>query len=500
MRAVGRERGCRVAHPAAGSAGIRAPWPPYRYILRMLTLLLLLLSGVRAEPPSPALRDSEALASARSLGTAFADLAVFVEPATVRIEAERTMALSKGLDQLMRDFALPRDQAIVMQGSATGSGVIVKPDGLILTNHHVVGGATRVMVTLHDKRSYPALVLGTDARTDVAVVQLQRDPDEGPLPWVAMGDSDALRVGEWVVAVGHPFEFAFSVTAGIVSARGRRGIADDEIQDYIQTDAAVNPGSSGGPLFNLDGEVIGINTAIFSPGGASNAGIAFAIPSNMAWRVARELLDSGRVARATLGVETVDRPPSLDNPRPGAEVVRVFPDGPAEEVGLRRGDVVIAFGDEPVADAAELRGMVLAAGAGSAHQLRWERGDSIKEAEVTTRDARELAMPEGPPPEDGRQWGGMVLAPPTAERVARFGVVGAEEGELPGLIVLSVAPASPAAVAGIAPGDLVMEVGRVALESVDHLDRLRQDRRTATLTIWRDGTSAVAVLAGLERE
>lgn len=466
----------------------------------MLSLLLLLTAGVRAETPPPPPRDEGALASARALGTAFADLAAYVEPATVHIEAERTMALSKGLDQLMRDFSLPRDEAIVVQGSATGSGVIVKPEGLILTNHHVVGGATRVNVTLHDKRSYPGIVLGTDARTDVAVLQLQRDPAEGPLPWVAMGDSDALRVGEWVVAVGHPFEFNFSVTAGIVSARGRRGIAADEIQDYIQTDAAVNPGSSGGPLFNLSGELIGINTAIFAPGKASNAGIAFAIPSNMAWRVARELLDSGRVGRATLGVETIDRPPTLANPRPGAEVVRVFPKGPAERAGLRRGDVVIAFGGEPLADSAELRGMVLAAGTGTVHALQWERGDEVLDAEVTTRDARELAMPDGPPPADGRQWGGMVLAPPTPERAARFGVAAELEGGLPGLIVLAVAPASPAAVAGVAPGDLVLEVGRVPIEGVDHLDTLRTGRRTATLTVWRDGQPVVAVLAGLERE
>lgn len=467
----------------------------------MLATLLMLSWCARAQTPAPPPKlDSPALASARALGTAFADLAAHVEPATVRIEAERTLAMSKGLDQLLRDFALPRDNAIVMQGSATGSGVIVQPTGLVLTNHHVVGGATRVMVTLSDKRSYPAVVLGSDARTDIAVVQIQRDPAEGDLPWVPIGDSDAMRVGEWVVAVGHPFEFAFSVTAGIVSARGRRGLASDEIQDYIQTDAAVNPGSSGGPLFNLSGEVIGINTAIFSPGTSSaNAGIAFAIPSNMAWRVARELLDSGRVARATLGLETIDRPPSLENPRPGAEVVRILPDGPAEAAGLRRGDVITRFNKESVASADELRAMILAGGANTSHNITWERGDAQLTAKATTRDARELAMPDGPTPDDGVEWGGMVLAIPTASRALRFGVTLPDADTPQGLLVLSVAPASPAAVAGIAPGDIILELSREPITSGDQLLGMQKGRRTATVTLWRDGSSAVAVLAGLER-
>ena len=226
------------------------------------------------------------------MSDAMAELAAEVAPTTVYIQADKGTGVTAGLEQLMRDYALPRlDDRGPAISSASGSGVLIGADGLILTNHHVVAGASVLVVTLYDQRRLPARVVGSDPRTDVAIVQLLGEA--GPFPVARPGDSDTLRVGEQVLAVGHPFDFQFTVTSGIVSALGRRNLVEQEIHDYIQTDASVNPGSSGGPLFNLDGELIGINTAIYSPSGEAGGGtgISFAIPSNMAMRVVRELME-----------------------------------------------------------------------------------------------------------------------------------------------------------------------------------------------------------------
>ncbi|MEC7948437.1 MAG: trypsin-like peptidase domain-containing protein, partial [Myxococcota bacterium] len=235
---------------------------------RCRTLLLLTLSAglLAAEPtsPPPVATRPDPLQTARALGTAFADLAERVGPATVHIQASKSRGLSPGLSQVLRDYRLPLPEpAGPKMGRSTGSGVLLTPDGHVLTNHHVVAGGTDIVVTLQDKRRFPATLLGSDPRTDVAVLHIESDEE---FVHGTLGDSDDVRVGEWVVAIGHPFEFSFTVTAGIVRARGRRNLNPAEISDFIQTDAAVNPGSSGGPLFNLDGEVIGINTAIFNPG------------------------------------------------------------------------------------------------------------------------------------------------------------------------------------------------------------------------------------------
>jgi serine protease Do len=437
------------------------------------------------------------LQTARALGTAFADLAEAVRPVTVHIQATKSRGISAGLSQLLRDYRLetpaPTGPAL---GQSTGSGVILSADGLVLTNHHVIGGSSDIIVTLHDKRRYPATLIGSDPRTDVAVLQLTSDERFSP---AIMGDSDKLRVGEWVVAVGHPFEFQFTVTAGIVSARGRRNLNPAEISDFIQTDAAVNPGSSGGPLFNLDGEVIGINTAIFNPGPqASHAGISLAIPANMATRIVRELQDTGRVARAGIGVSTRDRSATPENPRPGAEVTRVLPDGPAEEAGVRRGDVIIAVDGEPIATSEDLRGFVLTRGIDTVLTLRFERGREVQQVEMSTRDDRDLAAPDLAVPNDAAEWGGMVLAPVTAERAGRLGVKPPDR-DPPGLLVLAVAPASASAAAGLLQGDILVEIGRKPVGTLSDLWELAGSRRSATVTLWRNGGEAVAILAGLER-
>jgi len=439
-----------------------------------------------------------------ALGDRFAELAAEVGPTTVHIESHAGDGVSTGLDQLSRDFGftLPQQRAAEKADGArsTGSGVVIDPSGLVLTNHHVVGGARTVQVTLVDKRVFAATVLGSDPRTDVAVLQLQTRPEDLPLPAARPGDSDAIRVGEWVMAVGHPFDFQFSVSVGILSARGRRNLTHDEIQDYLQTDAAVNPGSSGGPLFDLNGELVGINTAIFNPGRmAQNAGIAFAIPSNMALRIARELQETGRVGRAVIGVRAQTRPATPDNPRPGAEVMRVFADSPAEQAGLTRGDVVVAVDGEPVGSEEDLRSMVLARGADMVLRLQVERGTERIVLQVETRAARNGSLPGMQLEADAHEWAGLVLVPPTAERMALLGVTPPEDERFKGLLVWSAAPASPGAVAGLLPGDILLAVSGSPVEDTGQLDVLVADKRTAPITFWRDGWMATAMVAGLER-
>jgi serine protease Do len=439
-----------------------------------------------------------------ALGNAFADLAARVGPTTVHIESRHESSVSTGLDQLSRDFAFTLPQQKESEESdgprSTGSGVIIDASGLVLTNHHVVGDSRTVTVTLHDKRSFPADVVGSDSRTDIAVLQLKARPDDGPFPTAAIGNSDAIRVGEWVMAVGHPFDFQFSVTVGILSARGRRDLSHDEIQDYLQTDAAVNPGSSGGPLFNMHGELVGINTAIFNPGQtAQNAGIAFAIPSNMATRVAGELRQTGRVARATLGVEAETRPPSTDNPRPGAELMRIFPDTPAEKAGLRRGDVVIAVDGEPVGSEKELRSVILARGVGAVLTIRIERANKTLDIQVQTRAARDVDLPGLDLPRDAKEWAGLVLTPPTPGRMAQLGVTPPEDERFRGLLVLSVAPASAGSAAGLVVGDILLTVAGTPVEDPSQLDTILDGKRSAAITFWRDGSMATAAVAGLER-
>ncbi|MDG1478098.1 MAG: trypsin-like peptidase domain-containing protein [Myxococcota bacterium] len=452
----------------------------------LITAAILLSSPVAAE-------DSAALGSARALGDAFAEIVDRVGPATVYIQADKARPLSLGLQQLIQDYALPRPRPDAAAGwsSTTGSGVIVREDGLVLTNHHVVSGATGLAVTLWDKRSYPAVVIGSDPRTDLAVLQIE---GEGPFPVADIGDSDAIRIGHWVIAIGHPFDFQFTVTAGIVSARGRRNIIPEEIQDYIQTDASINPGNSGGPLFNLDGEVVGINTAIYTPegGAVQNAGISFAIPSNMAWRISSELMQRGRVARASIGVTTQDVPPTPDSPRPGAQITQVLAESPAEAAGLRRGDIILEVDGERISTTADLRGLILARGPDTTLPMRIVRGGEHLDVVLTTAGRREEAPA---PPDDAVTWAGAVLAMPTEARLAHYGVALPEDSAA--LLVLSVAPDSPAASAGLTPGDLLLQIQSHEVQDLEQFLAVAESHSSVMVWFYRAGTRTLAAIGGL---
>ncbi len=343
-----------------------------------------------------------------------------------------------------------------------GSGFIISADGYIVTNAHVIADAVSIRVRLHDKREYEAELVGSDAKTDVALIKV----DGTHLPTVKLGHSAGLEIGDWVLAIGNPFGLEQTVTAGIVSAKGRV-IGAGPYDDFIQTDASINPGNSGGPLLDSDGEVVGINSAIFSRSGG-NIGIGFAIPIDLAQHVIAQLREHGRVIRGWLGLETQDITPELARSfglpqASGALVVQVAPGGPAGEAGMRRGDVVIAYAGKPVADSRGLRSLI---------------ADAPIDEQVTlriVRDGRQYsvrAKVSGIPGEAARQtrrsgeggWGFEVseLTPLLARRA------GIPPG-VRGVMVTGVTEGGSAAAAGVAEGDVIREVNRRAVTSVAQL-------------------------------
>ncbi|MCH7499400.1 MAG: trypsin-like peptidase domain-containing protein, partial [Nitrospinae bacterium] len=252
------------------------------------------------------------------------------------------------------------------RGGGTGSGFIIDPQGYLLTNHHVIDGADKIKVRLQveDKeKDYEAELIGSDKKTDIALLKIKRDEnDTAPFPYIRMGNSDSLEIGEWVIAIGNPFGLSHTVTAGIVSAKGR-DIGAGPYDEFIQTDASINPGNSGGPLLNMKGEVIGINTAIISGNTGGNVGIGFAIPINMAVKIVHDLKAHGKVTRGWLGVMIQNLTPDLAETfslktTQGALVSEVVPNGPAFKGGLQRGDVIVEFAHQPVENVSALPRLV----------------------------------------------------------------------------------------------------------------------------------------------
>jgi Do/DeqQ family serine protease len=375
--------------------------------------------------------------------------------------------------------------------------VVVRADGYVLTNHHVIDGAERVVVELSDGRSLPAEIVGSDAPSDLAVLKI----DGNNLQTMPLGDSDAVRVGDVVLALGNPLGVGQTVTMGIVSAKGRAtGIGDGSFEDFIQTDAPINRGNSGGALVNTRGELVGINSQILSPSGGS-IGIGFAIPANMARNVMTQLIDGGKVRRGLLGVTIqpvtaeIARSLGLQQPQ-GAIVSGVTSGGPADQAGVRRGDVITAVNGEAVKDGNALRNAIAQIMPGTEVRLTLVR--DRREQTVTATLAELQAAGLG-----GRQDGGegdaagfgMAVESLTAERAKALGIETAS-----GVLVTTVEPGSRAARAGLRPGDVIEEVDgrqvenagtlRSALESGDRPALLLVHRGPATvfLTIERGGS------------
>jgi serine protease Do len=382
----------------------------------------------------------------------FADLAERVSPAVVSIRTEMTSSSSgrrrfHPFEEFLPSPPMPR-------GGGVGSGFIIRTDGLIVTNEHVIRNADEIQIEFSDGTKQSATVVGVDEKTDIALIRVETDK---PLPTVAFGDSDAVRPGEWVVAIGNPFDLDHTVTAGIVSAKHRSLLGSYD--DYLQTDAAINPGSSGGPLLNLSGEVIGINTAIRE--GANTVG--FTIPINMAKQLIPQLFASGHVTRGWLGVVIQDLSPDLAEKfevedREGALVSKVAIDGPAQEAGVRVGDVIVEFDGEKIASYNELPRIVAAASVGREVDVVVVRSGKRKTVGVTLGELPgESFTPASAPTSSELGLHMQTLTQELAERL--------ELPEAEGALVSQVEQGSPAEAAGLRRGDIVLEVNREAVKS-----------------------------------
>jgi serine protease Do len=348
------------------------------------------------------------------------------------------------------------------QRPSLGSGFIINATGYIVTNNHVVEGATEIKVTLATKETFDATLIGRDPKIDLALIKVKSDK---PLPTVPFGDSEGLEVGDWVLAIGNPFGLGHTVTTGIVSAKGRI-IGAGPYDDFIQTDASINPGNSGGPLFNMRGEVIGINTAIVAGG----QGIGFAIPSNMAKEVLLQLHDRGKVTRGWLGVAIQRLSPDLvqafklENDH-GALVADVIPDGPAAKAGIERGDIIVRFQGHKIQDSSELPRMVATLAPGTQADVDIVRGGKKLTIPVklgTLKDEEPQEKVSRLQPSDVEETLGLQVQALTPEVARRLRLEVTE-----GVIVSQVAPDGPAAEAGVRQGDIIRELNRKPITDLE---------------------------------
>jgi serine protease Do len=452
--------------------------------------------------------------------SSFADLAAKLLPAVVNISSTQSVQARAGgpnqgpevplfppgspFEQFFKDFlnrnrpggqggqggeAQPQQPERRMQ--SLGSGFIIDPAGLVVTNNHVIDGADEITVTLQDNTSLKATVVGRDETGDIALLRVK--PDK-PLPAVQFGDSDAERVGDWVLAIGNPFGLGGTVTAGIVSARGR-DIRQGPYDDFIQTDAAINRGNSGGPLFNMDGEVIGMNTAIYSPSGGS-IGIGFSIPANMVKAVVTQLKDFGHPRRGWLGVRiqqvTPDIAESLGlHETTGAMVAGVNDGGPADKAKIQNGDIILKFNGQDVKEMRALPRIVADSDVGkSVPVVLWRDGKEVtvqatlaeKPDDVQVAAATPDSKPAGEKPTEISGLG-LKLAPITQELKDKFSL-GADQK---GVVITDVSPKGPAAERGLKPGDVVVEVqqGEVSTPAdvQQKVDSVRKESRKSVLML-----------------
>ncbi|TCP41801.1 DegQ family serine endoprotease [Rhodovulum marinum] len=457
------------------------------------------------------------LALARAAPESFADLADKVSPAVVNITTSTTIAGHSGVNPMVpegspfedffRDFMNPdgqNGQRPPRRSQALGSGFVISPDGFIVTNNHVIEKADEIEIEFFSGQVLDATVVGTDPNTDIALLKVESDD---PLPFVPFGDSDAMRVGDWVMAMGNPLGQGFSVSAGIVSARGRA--LSGTYDDYIQTDAAINRGNSGGPLFNMDGEVVGVNTAILSPNGGS-IGIGFAMSSTVVTNVVAQLQEYGETRRGWLGVRIQDvtdemaEALGLDQAR-GAMVSDV-PEGPARDAGMETGDVILSFDGVDVDDT---RGLVRQVGntqVGKTVPVTVYRGGATRTLDVTLgrRETAEeavpaVATPGAPQAPAETEMLGMTLSPLTDELRDQLELGKNAEG----LVVKDIDEIGEAYEKGLRAGDVITEAGQRKVTSVkdleDRIDEAREaGRKSLLLLVRRQGDPRFVALSVAE--
>src|SRR5881296_2110695 len=418
-------------------------------------LLLVLLVALPAHAQERAQPKVDPRALLHALEEAFTTAADRVTPAVVNVSAVPRKQSAEETPERFREFfgeefyerffrRRPREEA-----RASGSGVLVDPRGYVLTNNHVIENAQDITVRLSDGRKFTAKLVGRDPKTDLAVLKVEAP---SPLPAAELGDSDQLRVGQWAIAIGNPFGLDRTVTVGIVSATARNRVGVATYENFIQTDASINPGNSGGPLLNLDGKVIGINTAIVAAG----QGIGFSIPINQAREVMRQLIASGRVVRGWLGIAIQDVTDELAGTfgvKEGVLVAEVMKGGPAEAAGVRQGDVIVELNGAPIKEVPELQRRVAAVAPGQPVRLKVirERKPVALSVTVTEMPAEEPVL-AGAPEDEG--WG-LSVEPLSGDAAAQLGLTIAA-----GLLVTDVVAGSPADKAGLRRGDVIVEVGK----------------------------------------
>ena len=479
----------------------------------------MLVLSAHAAPVVSGAQANKSISSLRNLSDSFAEVASGSSEAVVYIRAWREITDAPARfdgsqstpDENYERFFFPDTRKRPLPRHPTrirkhvpigaGSGFLISSDGYIVTNHHVAGDADKLRVGLADGREFDAELIGSDSHTEIALIKVI---GEG-LPVASLGDSDALRVGSWVLAIGSPFGLEHTVTSGIVSARGRSEVGIVDYANFIQTDAAINPGNSGGPLVNLDGEVIGMNTALLSTNGG-NSGIGFAIPINIVKYVAAELRENGTVARGHLGVSTQDLTPELANwfgveQKRGVLIADVSPGSPADSAGIRRDDVVIEYEGRLVEDSGSFRTRVATTAPGknvnlviirdSEHLVKTLTLGSLERGKVTVNSTSKRANP--------KEWGSLrasdlgISVQDLTEDVAK--IMG-YEGES-GVLITDVSRASPAAEAGIRPGAIITEVNRKPVKNARQFEEvlmLGAEQKSALLRIRRGDWSRYIAL------
>jgi serine protease Do len=407
-----------------------------------------------------------------SLSNGFASILKPAWPAVVNISSSKVVKSRGENSQMFNDpffrqfFGNQFGQQQTPQSQreqSLGSGVIVTPDGTILTNNHVVEGATDIKVFLSDNREFPAKVIGTDPKTDVAVIKINATG----LSTLAIGDSSRLQVGDVVLAIGDPFGIGKTATMGIVSAIGRGGLGIENYEDFIQTDASINPGNSGGALIDLHGDLVGINTAILSGEGGGNQGIGFAIPINMAHNVMTQIVEHGKVTRGYLGVHIQDVTPGLAkqfglNQGGGVLIGDVSPDTPAAKAGMQKGDIVTALNGQPVTAANQLQVQISQMAPGASAKLTIWRDGKSRELTVNLGQLPETAEKAGAGEENQGALEGVEVQDLTPDVAQQLNLPSSTHG----VVVTQVDPSSPAAAVGLDRGMVIQEVNRKPVTTV----------------------------------
>ena len=392
-------------------------------------------------------------------------------------------------DDSNRRFRTPR-QAPEQREKGLGSGVVMTPDGYIVTNNHVVDGATDVTVTLADKREFKAKVIGTDPKSDIAVIKI----DATNLSPITIADSSKVQVGDYALAVGDPFGVGQTVTMGIVSATGRSHLGIEAYEDFIQTDAPINPGNSGGALINDRGELIGINTAIIAHGSEGNQGIGFAIPANMARNVMQQIVEHGKVTRAYLGIVPQDVTPDIakqfgEKEARGALVADVSAGSPAQKSGLERGDIILDVNGKPVSDSNELRMTISMMAPDSDAKLKVLRNGSEREIAVKLDTMPTEQASKSEDKSDGSAnsaLSGVSVDNLDAQSASDLGL----SPNTKGVVVTNVDPSSEAAEAGLRRGDVIQEVNRQPVKNTSDFERaMRSSKDKPLLLVNRNGST-----------